>query len=217
MRRWRSDRRRRAAGQAADLHEPERRGGRRAGALLQDRRRRTCWSSSTKCSCRSAVAGAGARVGRRAQRAEVGRSSSSATSFRGCGSASGAATRGAIWRTTCSRRFEPDETAEVERMIDAGGRCRRDVHHVGDRGGDERVQRRRMRTTDRNNALDILATHERGLGQVAGDRVRSRPSPEGDSNESDQTVRARLHRVARRDRRAGHRPAHAGRGHRRRA
>ena len=53
------------------------------------------------------AAGAGARIGRRAQRAEVDRSRTSATSSRGCGSASGAATRGATWRITCSRGSTP--------------------------------------------------------------------------------------------------------------
>ena len=35
----------------------------------------------------------------------------------GCGWASGAAIRGAIWRITCSPRFEPDERAELEAFI----------------------------------------------------------------------------------------------------
>ena len=34
-------------GQAADVHEPQRRRDRRAAAVLQDRARRICWSSST--------------------------------------------------------------------------------------------------------------------------------------------------------------------------
>ena len=55
----------RAARQAADVHEPQRRGGRRAARGTSRSSRPICWWSSTKCSCRSASCGRG-RADRRA-------------------------------------------------------------------------------------------------------------------------------------------------------
>ena len=62
------------------------------------------------------AAGAGARVGGRAQRAEVDRSRTSARSSRGCGSASDAATTRRDLADHVLARFDADEAAEVERM-----------------------------------------------------------------------------------------------------
>ena len=71
-----------------------------------------------EAACRSAGCARG-RADRRAGTTVSSRSSSGSgpRSLPGCGWGSGAAMRGGISRITCSRRFEPDERAELEAFI----------------------------------------------------------------------------------------------------
>ena len=146
MARWRraaERRRRRAAGQAADVHEPER------------RRRSASWRGTSRSTPADLLVvvdevqlplgqapRAGARIGRRAQRAEVG---DRAPRRRVCAAADrrrARRRRGGISRITCCR-VRQRRSGGGRAHDRARGRCGGDVHHLGDRRGDEPVQRRR--------------------------------------------------------------------------
>ena len=70
-------------------------------------------------------------------------------------------------------------------MIDARGRCGGDVHHVGDRGGDEPVQRRRSgdnriaRVGHNLATMLVAASADLAAMLVAASRRIRQPCPEG--------------------------------------
>ena len=115
-----ADRRRHGlAGQADDVHEPQRPGDRRAGCATSRSTSRDLLIVRRRGAAAARQApGADARIGGRAQRVEDRSSRTSATISRGCGSASGARRRssanlaGSRARAGSTR----DEAAEVERM-----------------------------------------------------------------------------------------------------
>ena len=115
---WRSGGWPARSSQAADVHEPQRAGGRRPAAVLQDRARPICSSSSTRCSCelgRLRDAGRGSAGGHNGLKSLIERSGP--TSLRGCGSASGAVMPGAISRITCWRSSTADERAVIAEAV----------------------------------------------------------------------------------------------------
>ena len=124
-----------AAGQAADVHEPQRRRGGGRWRATTTWRPSTCWWWWTKWRSRSAACGREReRIGGRPQRPEVDhRRIGHRPSSRACGWEWAVATRGGTSRTTCCRRFETGEKCRARRDHRAGGRCRRDVRRGGHR------------------------------------------------------------------------------------
>ena len=123
--------------------------GQAVGGLLRTSRstRRTCWSSSTKCSCRWQGCGRGAR-------GSAGGHNGLKSIIEHLGQEF-ARLRVGVGRGDARRDLADHVLAQVRlgrarggRAHDrARGRCGGDVHHVGDRGGDEPVQRRRCQAT----------------------------------------------------------------------
>ena len=106
-----------AAGQARDVHEPERAGRPAGRRLLQARRRTPCWWCATTSTCRWASCGCGRR-GATAGRTGCGtsRSASAPTPTPGCGSGSAQPAPGEAVDYVLSR-FKPGERAAVEDAV----------------------------------------------------------------------------------------------------
>ena len=135
----------------SDLYESQRRRGRRAHALLR-RRTRDLFVMVDEAAPRRSAGCARGRVDRRAATTVSSRSLNDwrRPSLPGCGWASGAAIRGAIWRITCSQ-IRAGRTRRARSVHCPGGRRRRDVRRGGHRKGDEPT-----RTPRRRKSIDSL-------------------------------------------------------------
>ena len=112
-----------AARQAADVHEPERPGGRRAAAVLQDRRRGPARRRRRSEPGAGTAAGAAVGIGGRAQRPEVDHRALGSEEFARLRVGVGRGEAGAISRITCwrssSRRSGSSVAEAVGRAADA--------------------------------------------------------------------------------------------------